>query len=171
MTALPSEPAELARYIDHTLLRPDALAPEVDKLCAEARALGFFSVCLNGSRVLQARHLLEETPVKVSAVVGFPLGATDADTKRFETESAIDNGAEEIDVVMNLGRLKEGDDRYILRELRDVVEAAEERTVKVILETCLPSREENSIFAFRRPRSSAISSAHRAPATSPDLRR
>jgi deoxyribose-phosphate aldolase len=114
----------------------------MDKLCAEARSFGFFSVCVNGSRVQQARHLLDETTIKVSAVVGFPLGATDSDTKRFETESAIDNGAEEIDVVLNLGRLKDGDDRYVLRELRDVVEAADERTVKVILETGLLSREE-----------------------------
>ena len=142
MKALPPRPEDLARCIDHTLLRADALAAEVEQWCAEARAFGFFSVCVNGSRVLQARHLLEETPVKVSAVVGFPLGATDADTKRFETESAIDNGAGEIDVVLNLGRLKEGDDRYVLRELRDVVEAADERPVKVIVETCLLTREE-----------------------------
>jgi deoxyribose-phosphate aldolase len=142
MTTRPSGPAELARLIDHTLLRADALAADVEKLCAEARAFGFFAVCVNGSRVQQARHLLEETPVKVSAVVGFPLGATDSDTKRFETESAIDNGAEEIDVVLSLGRLKEWDDRYVLRELRDVVEAADERTVKVILETGLLTQEE-----------------------------
>jgi deoxyribose-phosphate aldolase len=133
---------ELARYIDHTLLKPDAVAKDFEKLCAEAREFGFFSVCVNGSRVEQVRHWLEGSVVKVAAVVGFPLGATDLDTKRFETEAAIDNGADEIDLVLNIGRLKDGDDRYVLRELRDVVEAAEERAVKVILETCLLSREE-----------------------------
>jgi deoxyribose-phosphate aldolase len=142
MTDCPASPADLAQYIDHTLLRADAQAADVEKLCAEARACGFFAVCLNGSRVLQARHLLEDTPIKIAAVVGFPLGAMDSDAKRFEAEAAIDNGAEEIDVVLNIGRLKDGDDRYVLRELRDVVEAGDERTVKVILETCLLTREE-----------------------------
>jgi deoxyribose-phosphate aldolase len=133
---------ELARYIDHTLLKPEAAAQDIEKLCAEARAHSFCSVCVNGSRVELARHLLEMTEVKVASVVGFPLGATDSDSKRFETEAAIDNGAHEIDVVLNIGRLKDGDDKYVLRELRDVVEAADERPVKVILETCLLTREE-----------------------------
>jgi deoxyribose-phosphate aldolase len=92
---------------------------------------------VNGSWVTQARHFLEGCDVRVATVVGFPLGATDSDTKRFETESAIDNDAQEIDVVINIGRLKDGDDEYVLRELRDVVEAAAERPVKVIIETCL----------------------------------
>lgn len=138
----PRSPKELARFIDHTVLKADASAQDIEKLCAEAREFGFFSVCVNGSRVAQARHLLEDSEVKVAGVVGFPLGAADSDTKRFETEAAIDNGAQEIDVVLNIGRLKEGDHAYVLRELRDVVEAAEERTVKVIMETCLLSREE-----------------------------
>lgn len=132
----------LASYIDHTILKPDASAKDIEKLCAEAREFRFFSVCVNGSRVEQARHLLEGTDVKVACVVGFPLGAADADAKRYETEAAIDNGAHEIDVVLNIGRLKDGDDTYVLRELRDVAEAADERTVKVILETCLLTREE-----------------------------
>jgi deoxyribose-phosphate aldolase len=133
---------ELARYIDQTALKADASAQDVAQLCAEAIQCGFFAVCVNGSRVEQASHLLQDSGVKVGATVGFPLGATDADTKRFETEVAIDNGAQEIDVVINIGRLRDGDDRYLLRELRDVVEAADERTVKVILETCLLSRDE-----------------------------
>jgi deoxyribose-phosphate aldolase len=133
---------ELATYIDHTVLKADASAADIARLCAEAREHGFFSACVNGSRVAQAHALLEDSGVKVAATVGFPLGATDADTKRFETEAAIDNGAAEIDVVINIGRLKEGDDQAVLRELRDVVEAADERTVKVILETCLLTREE-----------------------------
>jgi deoxyribose-phosphate aldolase len=133
---------DLAHSIDHTLLRAEATAQDIQRLCAEAREHGFWSVCVHGSRVELARHLLEDTPVKICTVVGFPLGAADADAKRFETEAALDSGAQEIDVVLNIGRLKDGDDKYVLRELRDVVEAAEERTVKVILETCLLTHEE-----------------------------
>ena len=135
-------PRELARFIDHTLLKPDATAKHIEQLCAEARQHHFHAVCVNGSWVAQARSFLEDTDVKVAAVAGFPLGATDADTKRFETEAAIDNGAQEIDVVINIGRLKDGDDAYVLRELRDVVEAADGRPVKVIIETCLLTHEE-----------------------------
>jgi deoxyribose-phosphate aldolase len=137
-----SSPGGLARYVDHTLLKPDATAEEIEKLCAEARRHGFYSVCVNGSRVELARHLLEGSEVKVASVVGFPLGAMETDVKRFETEAAIDAGAQEIDMVLNVGRLKDKDDKYLLRELRDIVEAAEERPVKVILETCLLAREE-----------------------------
>ena len=140
--AQPLGPKELARYIDHTLLKPEASRADIEQLCAEAREHGFYSVCVNGSRVTQAYHLVEDSGVKVACVVGFPLGAMEADVKRYETEVAIDGGAQEIDLVMNIGRLKEGDDSFVLRELRDVVEAAEERTVKVIIETCLLSREE-----------------------------
>lgn len=133
---------DLARYIDHTLLRPEASAKDIETLCVEAREFRFFGVCVNGSRVELARHLLEDTEVKVVCVVGFPLGAMETDVKRLETEAAIDSGAHEIDVVLNLGRLKDHDDAFLLRELRDVVEAADERTVKVILETVLLTREE-----------------------------
>jgi deoxyribose-phosphate aldolase len=135
-------PAQLAAYLDHTLLKADATAKDIEKLCAEAREHRFYSVCVNGSWVRQARHFLEGPGVKVACVVGFPLGATSGDVKRFEAEAAIDDGAHEIDVVLNLGRLKAGDDKYVLRELRDVVEAADEWPVKVILETCLLTREE-----------------------------
>ena len=134
--------ANLARFLDHTLLKADATAKDIENLCAEARKHGFYSVCVNGSRVEQARQLLEDTEVKVACVVGFPLGAASGDAKRFETEAAIDEGAHEVDVVLNLGRLKDGDDKYVLRELRDVVEAADERPVKVILETGLLTQAE-----------------------------
>jgi deoxyribose-phosphate aldolase len=137
-----SDPRELARYIDHTLLKPDATRPDIEKLCREAVAHGFYSVCVNGSRVELTRSLVEDSGVKVAAVVGFPLGAMDSDAKRYETDVAIDHGAEEIDLVLNIAKLKEGDDAYILRELRDVVEAADERPVKVIIETCLLTEEE-----------------------------
>ena len=135
-------PAQLAAFIDHTLLKAEAAAGDIEKLCSEARENHFYSVCVNGSRVAQARHFLEGTDVRVAAVVGFPLGAAAADVKRFETEAAVDDDAQEIDVVLNLGRLKDGDDQYVLRELRDVAEAADERIVKVILETGLLTREE-----------------------------
>jgi len=135
-------PAQLAAFIDHTLLKADATARDIEKLCAEAREHKFFSVCVNGSRVVEARHFLEGAEVKVAAVVGFPLGAMSTDAKRFETEAAIDDGAQEIDVVLNVGKLKDGDDQFVLRELCDVVEAADERTVKVILETCLLTEDE-----------------------------
>ncbi len=129
--------AQLAAFIDHTLLKPDATAAQIEQLCAGAREHRFFAVCVNGSWVAAARHFLDGSDVKVAGTVGFPLGAMSADVKRFETEAAIDDGAQEIDVVLNVGRLKDGDDKYVLRELRDVVEAADERTVKVILETGL----------------------------------
>jgi deoxyribose-phosphate aldolase len=135
-------PLQLAACIDHTLLKADATAKDIEKLCAEARENRFYSVCVNGSWVGQARHFLEGTGVKVACVVGFPLGAMSGDVKRFETEAAIDDGAHEVDVVLNLGRLKAGDDKFILRELCDVVEAADEWPVKVILETCLLTQEE-----------------------------
>jgi deoxyribose-phosphate aldolase len=134
--------AQLAAYIDHTLLKPDASKTQIERLCAEAREHNFFSVCVNGAWVADARHFLDGSDVKVACVVGFPLGAMAGDVKRYETEVAIDDGAHEIDVVLNLARLKAGDDKYVFREIVDVVEAADERTVKVILETCLLTDEE-----------------------------
>ena len=140
--SLPTTPAALARLIDHTLTRAGATIQDIEKLCVEAREHKFHSVSVNGSWVVAARHFLDGSEVKVGCAVSFPLGAMSGDAKRFETEAAIDDGATEIDVVLNLGRLKAGDDKYVLRELRDVVEAADEWTVKVILETCLLTREE-----------------------------
>ena len=135
-------PAQLAAFIDHTLLKPDASAAQIEQLCAEAREHGFFAVCVNGAWVAAARHFLDGSDVKVVSVVGFPLGAMAADVKRFETEVAVDDGAHEIDVVLNVARLKAGDDKYVFREIVDVVEAADERPVKVILETCLLTDKE-----------------------------
>jgi deoxyribose-phosphate aldolase len=134
--------AQLAAFIDHTLLKPDVSLAQIEQLCAEACEHQFFSVCVNGSWVAAARSFLEDTDVKVASVVGFPLGAMSGDVKRYETEVAIDDGAHEIDVVLNIARLKAGEDKYVFRELCDVVEAADERTVKVILETCLLTDEE-----------------------------
>jgi deoxyribose-phosphate aldolase len=138
----PLSSAQLVAHIDHTLLKADATQAQIEKLCAEAREHRFFSVCVNGSWVAAARHFLDGSDVKVVGTVGFPLGAMASDVKRYETEVAIDDGAHEIDVVLNIARLKAGDDKYVLRELLDVVEAADERTVKVILETCLLADDE-----------------------------
>lgn len=134
--------SKLAAMIDHTLLKPDASAPDIDRLCEEAIEHRFHCVCVHGSRVTRAYSRLENTGILVAAVVGFPLGAMDGDVKRYETEVAVDLGADEIDMVLNIGKLKEGDTKAVFREIRDVVEAAEERPVKVILETCLLTDDE-----------------------------
>ncbi|EEF58007.1 deoxyribose-phosphate aldolase [Pedosphaera parvula] len=133
---------DLARCIDHTLFAANASRKEIEKLCAEARDKFFYAVCVNSSRVELAYSLLEDSGVQVISLVGFPLGAADADVKRYETEIAVDQGAHEIEYVLNIGRLKDGDSQYVLREMRDIVEAADERPVKVILETHLLTREE-----------------------------
>ncbi len=133
---------ELAGYIEHTLLSPAAVGEDYARLCREAVAHGFHSVCVPTSRVSLAAHLTEDTGVKVCSVVGFPLGHSEGDCKRFEAESAVEQGAQEIDMVVNLGWVREGLMKEVYRELRDVVEAAEERPVKVIVEVGLLEREE-----------------------------
>jgi deoxyribose-phosphate aldolase len=138
----PASPIDLARFIDHTLIRANATIRDIEKLCAEAREHKFHSVSVNGSWVVAARHFLEGSEVKVGCAVGLPFGAMTSDAKRFETEAAIDDGAQEIDVMLNVGRFKDADDKYVLRELCDVVEATDEHTVKVILETCLLTDEQ-----------------------------
>ena len=135
-------PGELARYIDHTLLSPAAAPADYVRLCQEAVAHGFFSVRVPGSQVEPAVHHTEDAEVKVASVVGFPLGHSEGDCKRFETECAVENGAQEIDMVPDLGFVRAGMDREIYREMRDVVEAAEERPVKVIVEVGLLERGE-----------------------------
>ncbi len=118
---------ELARIIEHTLLKSDATRADVEQWCAEAAAQQFFSVMVNSCRVAQAAHLLDESEVKVTSAVALPWGTADADVKRFETEVAVDFGAHFIEVAINHGHLKDGDDALVLRELRDIVEAADER--------------------------------------------
>ncbi|MGE5497383.1 MAG: deoxyribose-phosphate aldolase [Syntrophothermus sp.] len=134
----------LARMIDHTLLKPEATADEVTTLCNEARTYSFASVCINPSYVSLCSRLLKGTPVKVCTVIGFPLGATTTETKRFEAEQAIQNGAEEIDMVLNIGRLKQGDYEYVFHDINQVVLAAKKSNAvcKVILETALLTDEE-----------------------------
>ncbi len=135
-------PSQLASYIDHSLLKPDATRAEVKRICDEAYQYRFHAVCVNGSRVALAASLLEDSGIKVAATVGFPLGAVEGDVKRYETEAVVDNGAHEIDMVLNLGLLKQGESATIQREIRDVTEAAEGRPVKVIIEACLLTHDE-----------------------------
>ena len=137
-------PKDLARCIDYTLFAADATRGDVEKFCAVAREKSFYSVCVNGSHVELAYALLEETDVQVTALVVFPLGENDSDAKRYETEIAVDFGAHEIDYVLNHGQLKGGNLNFVLREMRDIVEAADERPVKVILESHLLTTEENN---------------------------
>ena len=135
-------PTELVRRVEHLLVRPDATRHDLEALCAAARAQGSHAVCVCGSRVEFARSLLDDTKVRVTGLVGFPLGIADADANRYETEVAIDHGAHEIETVLNVGRLKDGEPHQVLRELRDIAEAADERPVKVILELSLLTPKE-----------------------------
>lgn len=134
----------LARMIDHTLLKPDVTPGEIDTLCSEAKKHHFASVCVNPSFVSQCSELLKGTDVKVCTVIGFPLGATTTETKRFEAEQAIENGATEIDMVINIGKLKAGNFDYVFNDVNQVVLAAKRKNAvcKVILETALLTDEE-----------------------------
>lgn len=142
MNPLALTPDRLAGYIDHTLLRADATADDIRKLCDEAIKHSFCCVCVNGSWVRHAHRLLEGSGIGVAATAGFPLGAASTAVKCFEIKTVIEDGAREVDVVLNVGRLKQRDDRYVLRELCDLVDAAAGGTLKVILETCLLNRDE-----------------------------
>lgn len=128
---------DLAKTIDHTLLKPDATSAEIEKLCSEAVAHGFASVCVNSSRVVLASTLVSGSSVKVAAVTGFPLGAMATAAKAGETAGAVADGADEIDTVLNIGWLLDGEHSLVLTDLKAVVAAAAGRPVKVILETCL----------------------------------
>ena len=139
--AIPQD-MNLARMIDHTLLKPDATPDQVAQLCFEARKYGFASVCINPTWVKLCAQLLQGSPVKVCTVIGFPLGATTSVAKAMETRDAIANGAEEIDMVINVGALKAGNYDLVRRDITAVVEAAQGRIVKVILETALLTDEE-----------------------------
>jgi deoxyribose-phosphate aldolase len=137
-------PDKVAKLIDHTVLKPEATAEDIDKLCAEAAKYGFYSVCVNPVWVAKAKQLLRGTPVKVCAVVGFPLGAQAPEIKLLEARRALREGAQEIDMVINIGALKSKDDRLVARDIRGVVEICDEARAlsKVILETALLTDEE-----------------------------
>jgi deoxyribose-phosphate aldolase len=145
-SAAPPAPPMLnvPQLIDHTILRPDATRADIEQLCREARQHNFYSVCVNPTWVSLARQLLDESGVKVCCVVGFPLGAQLPETKALEARAAIRQGAKEIDMVMNVGTLKSGDDALVLRDICSVVEACRDGSAKckVILETSLLTNEE-----------------------------
>ncbi len=133
----------IAAYIDHTLLKQDAAAPQIDRLCAEAAQYHFASVCVNPWYVPRCVKHLQGTGVKVCTVVGFPLGATTTESKVFETLQAVKSGAEEIDMVMNVCAMKSGNTRAIEQEIQALAAAVEGHAIlKVILETCLLTEEE-----------------------------
>ena len=131
------EPAALAQYIDHTLLAADATREQIATLCREAQEHGFYSVCVNSGQVPYAASLLTDGQVKVCAVVGFPLGAGLSDTKAFEARQAIAAGAGEIDMVLNVGALKDGLLDRVSDDIAAVKQACGDVPLKVILETCL----------------------------------
>lgn len=140
-------PLDLAEYIDHTLLKPETTAEEIDQLCAEAEKFGFASVCINPTWVKRAANNLRGTGVPVCTVIGFPLGATTTEVKALEARKALRDGAREIDMVINVGALKSGDRETVYQDIAKVVDAAHEvgALCKVILETALLTDEEKVI--------------------------
>ena len=132
-----------AKYIDHTLLKPEVTDKEISVLCDEAHEHSFFSVCIQPSWVKTAAEKLAESEVKVCTVIGFPHGATTSEVKAFETKDAISNGADEVDMVINIGQLKAGNLDYVKEDMKSVVDAAnKEALVKVIIESSLLTEDE-----------------------------
>lgn len=133
----------VAKYIDHTLLKPEVTGKEIAVLCEEADQHGFFSVCIQPSWVKTAAQKLADSEVKVCTVIGFPHGATTSEVKAFETKDAISNGADEVDMVINIGQLKAGNLDYVREDIKSVVDAAnKEALVKVIIESSLLNEDE-----------------------------
>lgn len=133
---------ELSKYFDHTILKPSASEDEVRAVCKEALYYNFASVCVNQYRTSLVKSLLEGTDVKVCTVVGFPLGAVCTQVKVFETLEAIKDGADEIDMAINVGALKDKNYKYVRRDIESVKSACKDVTLKVIIETCLLTEEE-----------------------------
>ena len=133
---------KLNKYIDHTLLKPDVSQEQIETLIEEAKKYDFASVCVNPTWVNFAAQALKATDVKVCTVIGFPLGANTPELKAFETSDAIQNGANEVDMVINIGALKSRNFDLVERDIRAVVEAAKGTLVKVIIETCLLTDDE-----------------------------
>lgn len=132
----------LAKYIEHTLLKQNATAPEFEKLYAEAKEYGFRGVCVNPAYVKNAKNFLQGTDVKIVTVIGFPLGANLTSVKVFEAKSALEDGADEIDMVINVSAIKDNNWEYVLEDIKAVKEACPNNVLKVILETDLLSQEE-----------------------------
>jgi deoxyribose-phosphate aldolase len=133
---------ELNKYIDHTVLKATTTVEDIKKLCAEAKEYNFFSVCVNGCYVDLAKKELEGSDVKVAAVIGFPLGAMSKDAKVFEAKKCIEDGANEIDMVINVGLLKSGKYDEVEQEIREIKEAIGDNVLKVIIETCYLTDDE-----------------------------
>ncbi len=127
--------SELARFIDHTMLKPEVTQAQLKTLCDEARDYGFYSVCVNSANVPYCRQQLAGSNVKVVAVVGFPLGAASTGSKVYEAREAVQQGASEIDMVMNIGEMKSKDYAYVAEDIRQIVAAISPAPVKVIIET------------------------------------
>jgi deoxyribose-phosphate aldolase len=138
----PKNPQSIAPYIDHTLLKPEASKLQVRHLCDEALEHQFASVCVNSWMINTCREVLRNSKVHICTVVGFPLGAVESSVKVFETTRAINLGAHEIDMVLNIGALKAQEYGYVEKEIQSVIQAAEGNLVKVIFETCLLTDEE-----------------------------
>ena len=136
------KPSELAKYIDHTLLKPDASAEQIKKVCAEAREYHFASVCVNPSRIALVAEELKGTDVTPCCVVGFPLGAIPSVSKAAETAVCVKNGAGEIDMVIDIGAAKDGNWAYVESDIAAVKAACGPAKLKVIIETCLLTDEE-----------------------------
>jgi deoxyribose-phosphate aldolase len=132
----------VAQYIDHTLLKPEATRSQVEKLCQEAAEYHFASVCVNPTWVALCAHLLHGTGVLVCTVVGFPLGANTTEVKVFETQQSAEQGACEIDMVINIGRMKSGEHDFVAQDIHEIVRVAQPAHVKVILENCYLTDEE-----------------------------
>ena len=130
------------KYIDHTLLKPESTPQDIEKICLEAKEYDFASVCIQPCYVKMAYSLLKDTDVKVCTVIGFPLGANTTETKIREACQAVEEGAGEIDMVINIGALKAGDTVYVTEEIRRIKEAIGDLVLKVIIETCLLTDEE-----------------------------
>ena len=133
---------ELNKYIEHTLLKQDARKEEIINLLDEAKEYGFLGVCVNPSFVKLAAQYLKDTGIKVVTVIGFPLGQTTSEAKVLETIDAVKNGADEIDMVLNCGKLKDGEYDFIVNEISDIKSACQGKNLKVILETDLLSKDE-----------------------------
>lgn len=133
---------KLNKLIDHTLLKPEATKEQIEKLCLEAKEYEFKSVCVNPYYVKYAKELLKDSDVLVCTVIGFPLGQNTTAIKVAETIDAIQNGADEIDMVINIGALKSKDDAYVQHEISEIKNACKGKTLKVIIETCLLTDEE-----------------------------
>ena len=135
----------LEKYIDHTLLKPTATFNEIEKLCQEAIDYQFFSVCVNSGYVPFAKQILKNTDVKVCSVVGFPLGAMSPLAKIYETSQALKDGADEIDMVMNVGYFKTGQIAKVLDEITQIKQETDKKILKVILETCFLADEQKKL--------------------------